>query len=127
MNQYFHETKLGILFDEINVCKSMEIISELVIKKSCQGQDLPSNIVFMARCFPYIKDDHKVILDENQKNLLNSINDERKKVIERVLEGNSDRVYPLPHSLLNFVIDFGALTSRDKENYIEYLLKNIKK
>jgi len=127
MNLYFHEKKLGILFDEINLCKSMEIISELVIKNSLQGQNLPSNIVFMATCYPYIKGDQKVILDENKKALLNSLSEERKEVINRIIEGNSDRVYPLPHSLLNFVIDFGTLTSREKEYYIDYLLKSMKK
>ena len=127
MNLYFDETKLGIFFDNINLCKSMEVISELIVKNSCEGQTLPSNVIFMARCYPYIKDDHKVILDENQKNLYNSLNEERKEVIKRVLEGNTNRVYPLPHSLLNFVIDFGTLTYRDKVSYVKYILNNIEK
>ena len=127
MNLYFNETKLAIYFDRINICKSMEIISELIIKNTCQGQNLPSNIVFMASCYPYKKDDIKVNLDENQKNLINSLDDENKKKIKSILDGNSEKVYPLPHSLLNFVIDFGTLTSLDKEYYIRYLLKKFKK
>ena len=55
----YEETKLWVFLDEINTCKSMGLISELICKHSCQGERLPDNIVFIAACNPYRKKDNK--------------------------------------------------------------------
>ena len=131
-NQLFEEVKIWVFLDEINTCKSMGLISELMCKHTCQGKPLPSNIVFIAACNPYRQrenignaEDKQVGLDINfankQKNLLN---DKEKEDIAR--SKNNNLVYtvnPLPHSLLNFVFDFGNLTEKDEEDYIRCIIK----
>ena len=132
LNLLFEEHKIWVFLDEINTCKSMGLISELMCKHSCQGKPLPSNIVFIAACNPYRqreikgnKENNQVGLDINfanqQKKLLN---DKEKQEIAKAK--NNNLVYtvnPLPHSLLNFVFDFGSLTQKDEENYIRCIIK----
>ena len=132
LKQLFEEEKMWVFLDEINTCKSMGLISELMCKHSCQGKPLPSNIVFIAACNPYRQretkgkdEDNQVGLNINyankQKNLLN---DKEKEDIAR--RKNTNLVYtvnPLPHSLLNFVFDFGSLTEKQENDYIRCIIK----
>jgi midasin (ATPase involved in ribosome maturation) len=67
----FEESKFWVFLDEINTCKSMGLISELLCKHSYLGYPLPSNVVFIAACNPYRQISKKVIetkigLDINQ-------------------------------------------------------------
>ena len=131
LKQTFEEIKLWVFLDEINTCKSMGLISELMCKHTCQGKPLPSNIVFIAACNPYRQRENKgnkeekIGLDINQavkqKNLLN---DKEKAEINKSKSNNLVyTVNPLPHSLLNFVFDFGNLTQKDEEDYIRCIIK----
>ena len=131
MQQLFEEIKLWVFLDEINTCKSMGLISELMCKHTCQGKPLPSNIVFIAACNPYRQRESKGIKEEKigldinqavkQKNLLN---DKEKAEINKSKSNNLVyTVNPLPHSLLNFVFDFGNLTQKDEEDYIRCIIK----
>ena len=132
INQFFDETKIWVFLDEINTCKSMGLITELMCKHSYQGKSLPSNIVFIAACNPYRKrekkdneDVKKVGLDINQAHKqLKYLNAKELAAINRAQ--NSDLVYtvhPLPHSLLNFVFNFGSLEEEDEKNYIRCIIK----
>ena len=106
--KYF-EKKLWIFLDEINTCNSMGLICEMMTKHSCQGKPLPKNIVFIAACNPY----RMVVKDEEPNGL------KLKGVKERKLVYT---VNPLPHSLLNFVFNFGNLTKKDEESYIKNMV-----
>ena len=89
----------------------MGLISELLCKHSCDGLPLPNNIVFIGACNPYrlskieefdglkLKNDKKLI-----SNLVYIVN-------------------PLPHCLLNYVVNFGSLSSKDEKKYIENIIK----
>ena len=55
----FEFTKVWVFLDEINTCKSMGLISELMCKHTMQGESLPENIVFIAACNPYRLRDNK--------------------------------------------------------------------
>ena len=59
-NLFFEDTKLWVFLDEINTCKSMGLISELMCKHSCQGTPLSENNVFIAACNPYRMREKKV-------------------------------------------------------------------
>ena len=132
-HQFFEETKVWIFLDEINTCKSMGLISELMCKNSCQGKPLPSNIVFIAACNPYRqrenkgnKKEEKIGLDINKahKQIKKYLNPKELENIQR--KQNSNLVYtvnPLPHSLLNFVFDFGSLNEEDEKKYIKCIIK----
>ena len=123
----FVPKKLWVFFDEINTCKSMGLISEIMCKHTYQGKKLPSNIVFIAACNPYRqgkKMNEKAGLNINQahkelQNLnINEIN-KMKKTSENTLVYT---VNPLPHSLLNFVFNFGKLDEDDEVKYIEKII-----
>ena len=125
----FEETKFWVFLDEINTCKSMGLISELLCKHSYLGYPLPSNVVFIAACNPYRQitnkvNDKKIGLDiiqaKKEQKLLNELDIENIKK-----QKNNNLVYsvnPLPHSLLNFVFDFGNLLPQDEENYIKCII-----
>ena len=121
---------LWVFLDEINTCKSMGLISELMCKRSCQGKKIDSNIVFIAACNPYRylkgNNDAEIALNinlavkENEK-----INDKQKKELEK--ESTKTKlvytVNPLPHSLLNYVFNFGSLKEDDEHKYIENMIE----
>ena len=130
-NQIFIPKKIWVFLDEINTCKSMGLISELMCKHSYQGKPLLPNIVFIAACNPYRYGKKiSVGLDINQARK------EQKKLNQRDLiklkrTANNNLVYtvnPLPHSLLNYVFDFGNLEANDEIKYIQSIVeKPIKK
>ena len=131
--QYFEYTKVWVFLDEINTCKSMGLISELMCKHTCQGEPLPENIVFIAACNPYRMRDkksgnqEKVGLDINQAhNQLKQLNQKEAEDIKANKGG--DLVYtvnPLPHSLLNFVFYFGKLKPEDEKKYISCIVEKV--
>ena len=109
----YEKKKLWVFFDELNTCKSMDLLSEIICKHSYQGENLPENIVFIGAVNPYRK------AKQNRVGLKINKNDN----IEE-----TDLVYtvnPLPHSLLNFVFDFGALNPDDEKSYIINMIKEI--
>ena len=130
---FFEDTKVWVFLDEINTCKSMGLISELMCKHSCQGKPLPPNIVFIAACNPYRQRENKGNIKEEKIGLdINKAHKQIKKYLnQKELEDiqrkqNSNLVYtvnPLPHSLLNFVFDFGSLKEEDEKNYIRCIIK----
>ena len=69
LGMFFEFTKILVFLDEINKCKSMGLISELICKHSCQGQILPDNLVFIASCNPYIQKEEKLNIDEKKIDL----------------------------------------------------------
>jgi len=127
--QLFEEKKIWVFLDEINTCKSMGLISELMCKHTYQGNELPSNVVFIAACNPYrqrvYKGKDKVGLNINQAHQQKKyLSDKELEDIKR--KQNNNLVYtvnPLPHSLLNFVFDFGTISPEDEEHYIRCMIK----
>ena len=129
MGLIFEEAKIWVFLDEINTCKSMGLISELMCKKTYQGNSIPSNVVFIAACNPYREKNIK--FKENIGLNIKQAHQQKKYLNDKELEDiirlqNSNLVYtvnPLPHSLLNFVFDFGTLSQEDEENYIKCMIK----
>ena len=124
----FEEKKIWVFFDDINTCKSMGLISELICKHTYQGNPIPENVVFIAACNPYRYRVEKDISEVNiglNTNLahkeINYLEEKEKKNIKKNKSGNLVySVNPLPQSLLNFVIDFGNLSPKDEEYYKIY-------
>ena len=124
------EEKIWIFLDEINTCKSMGLISELMCKHSYHGHKLSPNLVFISACNPYRKIKTKIKEKKNgieiqlaYKNT-DKINEKEKIKIEKL--SNLDLVYkvnPLPHSLLNYVFDFGSIGKEDEKKYIDIMIK----
>ena len=93
-NQIYVPRKIWVFLDEINTCNSMGLITEIMNKHTYQGNPIPSNIIFIAACNPYRFEKNNLVYNVN----------------------------PLPHSLLNFVLDFGNLTKEDEKKYIESII-----
>ena len=111
--KYYEKRKLWIFLDEINTCKSLGLISELICKHSCNGIQLPENIVFIGACNPY----------RISKNDSSDFDGLRFKNEKNLMSNNVYEVNPLPHSLLNYVINFGSLSKDDESKYIENIIK----
>ena len=126
----YEPEKLWVFLDEINTCKSMGLISELMCKRSYQGKEINKCITFIAACNPYryieVKDEDEIALNINLAvKEKGKINDKGKEKLEKQ-DKKSKLVYtvnPLPHSLLNYVFDFGSLNEDDEHRYIENMIE----
>ena len=108
----------------------MGLITELICKNSYRGIKLPENIIFIGACNPYRKAEIKkqkvglnINLAHHEKNNLND--KQREKIQKNSMDSKNKLVYtvnPLPHSLLNFVFDFGNLSEDNEQKYIEYII-----
>jgi energy-coupling factor transporter ATP-binding protein EcfA2 len=107
--QKYFKKKLWVFLDEINTCNCMGLICEMMTKHTCQGVELPENIFFIGACNPYrygkkAVDDYALKIEGvKERNLVYTVN-------------------PLPFSLLNFVFNFGNLTPKDEESYINNMV-----
>ena len=45
----------------------------------------------------------------------------KEETLEKIRKVKYEDLYPLPFSLLNFVINFGNLTIEDKKRYLKYI------
>jgi len=111
----YYEKKIWIFLDEINTCNCIGLICELMTKHSCQGKQLPENIIFIGACNPYRIDFNK---EQNGLQLKEDI--DGNKVKEKKL---AYTVNPLPHALLNYVFNFGSLNKEDEKKYINNMVK----
>ena len=102
--------KILVFLDEINTCNSMELISEMMCKGTIQGKKLKDKVTFIGACNPYRRYEKKI----EQVRLISN----KEKVRSLVYSVN-----PLPHSLLNFVFDFGSLKKEDEEKCIRSMDK----
>ena len=104
--------KIWIFFDEINTCNSMGLLSEILCQHTIRGESLDERLVFIAACNPY-----RLLSKANKvESVLYHKNAKKKKLVYSV--------NPLPHSLLNFVFNFGALKEADEKKYIESMIKD---
>ncbi len=102
---------IWVFLDEINTCNSMGLISEMMCKHTIYGEKIYNNIQFIAACNPYRVNSKKL----EQVGLY-------KKSEKRRAQNLIYIVNPLPHSLLNFVFDFGNLNDEDEKRYIHNMI-----
>ena len=104
-----------IFLDEINTCNSLGLIEEIVCNHTYLGNKLRDEDIILCACNPYRK-----LTDKMSKVAL---------VYKKETSNKSNNlvytVHPLPHSLLNFVIDFGSLKDEDEEKYIKNTIESI--
>ena len=101
-----------MFLDEINTCDVLGLISEIMIKHSANGRSITKDAFFIGACNPYrVKTTNKDIFygittskKENQIKLVYTVN-------------------VLPHSLLNYVTDFGSLNEKDELKYINSMIQ----
>ena len=105
--------QIWVFFDEINTCDSMDLLSEILCKHSCRGKQLDKRLVFIAACNPY----RPLLKEKKIDAILFHKNAKKKKLVYTV--------NPLPHSLLNYVFNFGSLKIDDEKKYIESMTKEV--
>jgi len=108
-----------VFFDEINTCNSLGLITEIMCNHTYLGKKINDNFIFIAACNPYrlltkkMRESGLIYYNLKENNKLNNL---------------VYAVNPLPHSLLNFVFDFGSLRKEDEEKYItNTIIEKIKK
>ncbi len=106
--------KIWVFLDEINTCNSMGLISEMLCKHTVQGRKIRENVLFFAACNPY----RKILKKPDIPGLINKENFHIVSKWENVVYN----VNPLPHSLINFVFNFGSLNEKDEEEYINKII-----
>ena len=103
--------EIWIFFDEINTCNSMGLLSEILCQHTIRGKSIDERYVFIAACNPY-----RLLSKENKiENILFHKKAKKKKLVYSV--------NPLPHSLLNYVFNFGCLKEDDEKKYIKSMIK----
>jgi len=108
-----NETLVWVFLDEINTCNSLGLISEIMTKHSCKGCKIRDNVKFIAACNPYR-------LNTSEPEIV-GLYDEKKYIVRKLVYN----VNPLPHSLLNFIFDFGAPESSDIKLYISNMVNEM--
>ena len=105
------ERQIWVFLDEINTCNSMGLLSEIICKKTYRGNPIDERFVFIAACNPY----RLLSRERKMDSILFHIKAKKKRLVYSV--------NPLPHSLLNFVFNFGNLKVGDEKKYIESMVK----
>ena len=98
-----------IFFDEINTCNSLGLITEIMCNHTYLGKKINDNFVFLGACNPY-----RIKTKKMKENGLEYYNGKHNDKINNLVY----TVNPLPHSLLNFIFDFGSLQPEDERKYI---------
>lgn len=107
------EETVWAFLDEINTSHSISLISEIMCKHTYLGKSIAENIVFIAACNPYrLKKNANVNYGFSQG--------KEQKGMKLAYSVNT-----LPHSLMNYVFDFGSLRPEDEFKYIEYMLRQV--
>ena len=101
--------KTWIFLDEINTCNSLGLITEIMCNHTYLGKKINPNFVFLAACNPY-----RVLTKKMRESGLVYYNLKEKNKLNNLVY----TVNPLPHSLLNFIFDFGSLQAEDEKKYI---------
>ena len=105
-----------VFFDEINTCNSLGLITEIMCKHTYLGKKISDNLVFLGACNPY-----RVLNKKMRESGLVYYNTKDKSKLNNLVYS----VNPLPHSLLNFVFDFGSLRKEDEKKYIHNTIVSI--
>ena len=107
--------QLWLFLDEINTCDHMGLLTEIICHHSCNAENLPRNLVFIAACNPYRLREKKHIATAGLDGKL--MIDEYSKLVYRV--------HPLPETMIDYVWDYGTLHSDDEKSYIKQMVMQI--
>ena len=104
-----------VFLDEINTCEYLGTVNEMICHRSIKGKPLPPNLVFIAACNPYRLRPSGNISTAGLSG--KTITDEYSKLVYRV--------HPLPETMIDFVWDYGSLSTEDERAYIGRMVEGI--
>ena len=105
-----NEKKIWVFFDELNTCNSMGLIYEIMCKRTMLGEPLPEELVFLGAVNPY-----RTMTSKMKHSGLTF--DSGEKTLQLVYTVN-----PLPHTLMNYIFNFGRLKSSEEKEYIKSMI-----
>ena len=119
VNKMEEEAKSGtdvwVFLDEINTCDYLGTINEMICHRSIKGKPLTPNLIFIAACNPYrLRPPGKISTAGLSGK---TVTDEYSKLVYRV--------HPLPETMIDFVWDYGSLSSKDERAYIGRMVEGI--
>ena len=104
-----------VFLDEINTSEYLGCINEIICHRSIHGKPLSSKLVFIAACNPYRLRptgpiataglDGKLAVDESSHLVY--------------------RVHPLPETMIDYVWDYGSLSTNDERAYIGRMVESL--
>ena len=106
------DNQIWVFLDEINTCNSLGLISEIMLKQSANGRKINNKVVFIGACNPY-----RFTRKQQTNDCGISTRDNGNQQLRLVYT-----VHPIPHSLLNYVMDFGTLDEIDEGKYIDSMI-----
>ncbi len=98
-----NEKELWVFFDEINICLSFSLFTEIFINRTFNGEKLEENIRLIGACNPYRR--RKKLLEICG---LTREDDKKDELVYKVKQ--------LPQSLLYYAFNFGSLKMKKKKN-----------
>ena len=125
-----NSSKIFVFLDEINTCSHMGLLCEVICHRTIYGERIPDDIFILAALNPYRRRPEQ---DTNSPgllfNLTNNQSDNTKPSNELTSAGDLMsslvyRVHPIPHTLRDFIFDFGALTPDMEKLYILSMVRD---
>jgi hypothetical protein len=108
-----------VFFDEINAANCMALFKTVIIDRVYGNKVIPPSIRIISCCNPYrirkTNELEQVALVYQHQTTNNPMLDPMKSLVYRV--------HPLPESLIDVVSDFGALSERSEELYINSIIR----
>ena len=107
--------QVWLFLDEINTCDHLGIIADVICHHKCLGKSLVPNLTILAACNPYKLRNTSAIFTAGLQGKIKA--DELSRLVYRV--------HPLPESLVDYVWDYGSLSSTDEGKYIERMVSSV--
>eukprot|EP00930_Biecheleria_cincta_P001164 TRINITY_DN102330_c0_g1_i1.p1 TRINITY_DN102330_c0_g1~~TRINITY_DN102330_c0_g1_i1.p1 ORF type:complete len:2842 (-),score=483.01 TRINITY_DN102330_c0_g1_i1:146-7831(-) len=111
--------RVVVFLDEINTSHHVNILCEAVLERSLQGQRLPSNIDVLAALNPRRKRPPQMQLTTG----LVYSSGSTAGGMEEEMGSLVYRVHAVPHTVNDFLFDFGSLTQRAEEMYVRSMVQ----
>ena len=115
-NENRYNEYMWVFLDEINTCNSLGLITEIMCNHTYLGKKIHDNFIFIGACNPY-----RLLTKKMRESGLVYYNMKDNSKLNNLVY----TVNPLPHSLLNFVFDFGNLRIEDEQKYIANTIRSI--
>jgi hypothetical protein len=115
------QQKVLVFFDEINAANCMALFKTIIIDRVYGNKHIPANCRLISCCNPYRLrrndelEEVALVFQHHASDQTTGIQDPMKRLVYRV--------HPLPESLIDVVNDFGALSEKSEEIYINAILR----
>jgi len=104
-------------FDEINTCEELGLLNEIICHRRMLGRAIHPRVAMLAACNPYKK---------APKNTLTAGLESKQAMRGKEGARLVYRVHPLPETMLDYIWDYGSLSSMEERGYIRKMVTDLK-